>query len=89
LSKKGQVEYLSRPNTISGAVFTIRDFSIKAFIRWKLCHGHYSAVFVIHPYQIMAVMAHTQARTSEVYTKGVQRRGLATDGMQSLAALGR
>ena len=38
-------------------------------------------------HQIMAVMAHTQARTSEVYTKGVQRRGLATDGMQSLAAL--
>ena len=35
----------------------------------------------------MAVMAHTQARTSEVYTKGIQRRGLATDGMQSLAAL--
>ena len=38
-------------------------------------------------HQIMAVMSHTQARTSEVYTKGVQRRGLAADGMQSLAAL--
>lgn len=38
-------------------------------------------------HQIMAVMAHTQARTSEVYTKGVQRRGLAADGLQSLASL--
>ena len=38
-------------------------------------------------HQIMAVMAHTQARTSEVYTKGVQRRGLAAEGLNSLAAL--
>jgi len=38
-------------------------------------------------HQIMAVMAHTQARTSEVYTKGVQRRGLAAEGLHSLAAL--
>jgi integrase len=38
-------------------------------------------------HQIMAVMAHTEARTSEVYTKGVQRRLLAADGIQALAAL--
>lgn len=38
-------------------------------------------------HQIMAVMAHTQARTSEVYTKGVQRRLLAADGIQALSAL--
>jgi len=35
----------------------------------------------------MAVMAHTEARTSEVYTKGVQRRLLAADGIQALATL--
>lgn len=38
-------------------------------------------------HQIMAVMAHTQAKTSEVYTKGAQRRILAADGVQALASL--
>lgn len=38
-------------------------------------------------HQIMAVMSHTQAKTSEVYTKGVQRRVLAADGIQALASL--
>lgn len=38
-------------------------------------------------HQIMAVMAHTQAKTSEVYTKGVERRILAADGIQALAGL--
>ena len=38
-------------------------------------------------HQIMAVMAHTQAKTSEVYTKGAERRILAADGMQALKAL--
>ena len=38
-------------------------------------------------HQIMSVMSHTEARTSEVYTKGVERRGLAADGLKSLAAL--
>lgn len=38
-------------------------------------------------HQIMAVMAHTQAKTSEVYTRGVQRRGLAADGVRALSAL--
>lgn len=38
-------------------------------------------------HQIMAVMAHTQARTSEVYTKGVERRTLAADGVLALATI--
>lgn len=38
-------------------------------------------------HQIMAVMAHTQAKTSEVYTKGAERRILAADGVQALAGL--
>lgn len=38
-------------------------------------------------HQIMAVMAHTQAKTSEIYTKGAERRILAADGMQALSAL--
>lgn len=36
-------------------------------------------------YQIMAVMAHTQAKTSEVYTKGVERRNLAREAVAALA----
>ena len=38
-------------------------------------------------HQIMAVMAHTQAKTSEIYTKGVDRRHLASSAMQTLAGL--
>jgi integrase len=38
-------------------------------------------------HQIMSVMSHTEARTSEVYTKGVERRGLAAEGLKSLATL--
>ncbi|MBT3142884.1 tyrosine-type recombinase/integrase [Ruegeria litorea] len=38
-------------------------------------------------HQIMAVMAHTQAKTSEVYTKGAERSILAADGIQALAGL--
>lgn len=38
-------------------------------------------------HQIMAIMAHTQAKTSEVYTKGAQRRLLSGDAMRVLAAL--
>ena len=38
-------------------------------------------------HQIMAVMAHTQAKTSEIYTRGAQRRILAADGVYALANL--
>lgn len=38
-------------------------------------------------HQIMAVMAHTQAKTSEVYTKGAARQILAADGIKALANL--
>jgi len=38
-------------------------------------------------HQIMAVMAHTQAKTSEIYTKGAERRILAAEGVRALASL--
>ena len=38
-------------------------------------------------HQIMAVLAHTQAKTSEVYTKGAARQILASDGIKALAGL--
>ncbi len=36
-------------------------------------------------YQIMSIHGHTQAKTSEVYTKDVERWRLAADAMQNLA----
>lgn len=38
-------------------------------------------------HQIMAIMAHTQAKTSEIYTKGAQRRILASDAMRAVEGL--
>lgn len=38
-------------------------------------------------YQVMAVMAHTQAKTNEIYTKDIERQILAADGVQALEAL--
>jgi len=38
-------------------------------------------------HQIMSIMAHSQAKTSEIYTKGAQRRALSGEAMQALASL--
>ncbi len=38
-------------------------------------------------YQIMAIHGHTQAKTSEVYTKGVERWRLASEAMQTLSGM--
>lgn len=38
-------------------------------------------------HQIMAVMAHTQAKTSEIYTRDANRQILAADGIKALSGL--
>ena len=38
-------------------------------------------------HQIMSVLAHTQPKTSAIYTKGAQRRRMAADAMRSIAGL--
>jgi integrase len=38
-------------------------------------------------YQIMSIHGHTQAKTSEIYTKGVERWRLAADAMNNLATM--
>jgi integrase len=38
-------------------------------------------------HQIMAILSHTQAKTSEIYTMGAQRRILAADAMQAIAGI--
>lgn len=46
--------------------------------------GHLLAEAGCSQYQIMAIHGHTESRTSEVYTVGVQRRKLAIQAMQSM-----
>ncbi len=49
--------------------------------------GHLLAQEGCTQYQIMTVHGHTQAKTSEGYTKGVERWRLARDAMASLEAI--
>ncbi|WP_240643535.1 tyrosine-type recombinase/integrase [Paracoccus siganidrum] len=49
--------------------------------------GHLLAQEGCSQYQIMTVHGHTQAKTSEVYTKGVERWRLARDAMGALEAM--
>ena len=71
----------------------VQRWCIAAGLSGRSSHGVRKAVAELmaesgcSQHQIMAVMAHTEARTSEIYTKGVQRRLLAADGIQALAAL--
>lgn len=41
----------------------------------------------VSQYQIMAVHGHTQAKTSEIYTAGVNRAALARDAMSAMSSL--
>lgn len=38
-------------------------------------------------HQIMAILSHTQAKTSEIYTKGAERRALAASAAQAMGAI--
>lgn len=49
--------------------------------------GHLLAQEGCSQYQIMTVHGHTQARTSEVYTKGVERWRMARDAMTALESM--
>ena len=46
--------------------------------------GHLLAQNGCSQHQIMAIHGHTEAKTSEVYTKGVERWTLAADAMRTL-----
>ena len=71
----------------------VQRWCAAAGLKGKSSHGIRKAVAEMmaeagaSQHQIMAVMAHTQAKTSEVYTKGVQRRVLAMSGISALAGL--
>lgn len=49
--------------------------------------GHLLAQEGCSQYQIMAIHGHTEAKTSEVYTKGVERWLLAKDAMERLSGM--
>ena len=49
--------------------------------------GHLLSLFGATQYEIMAILGHEQASTSEVYTKGVERQKLAASGASKLAGL--
>lgn len=49
--------------------------------------GHLLAQEGCSQYQIMTIHGHTQAKTSEVYTKGVERWRLARDAMRALEGM--
>jgi len=49
--------------------------------------GHLLAQAGCTQYQIMSIHGHTQAKTSEVYTKGVERWRMAADAMRTLEAM--
>ncbi|MDS9468184.1 tyrosine-type recombinase/integrase [Paracoccus sp. MBLB3053] len=71
----------------------IQKWCAAAGVVGKSSHGIRKAVAELlaeagcSQHQIMAIMAHSQAKTSEIYTKGAQRRAMAGDAMQILAAL--
>ncbi len=49
--------------------------------------GHLLAQAGCSQYQIMSIHGHTQAQTSEVYTKGVERWKMAADAMRTLESM--
>ncbi|PTM75830.1 tyrosine recombinase XerC [Cereibacter johrii] len=69
----------------------VRKWCAAAGIEGKSSHGIRKAVAELlaeagcSQHQIMAIMAHTQAKTSEIYTKGAQRRLLAADALAALS----
>lgn len=93
----GPAYLLSEKGTPFGSVEALRvrvqRWCAAAGLKGKSSHGIRKAVAEMmaeagaSQHQIMAVMAHTQAKTSEIYTKGVQRRVLAMSGINALAGL--
>lgn len=72
---------------------TIRDWCREAGLNDRSSHGIRKATAGLlaeagaSQHQIMAVLAHTQAKTSEIYTRDAERRVLASEAMKSMAGL--
>lgn len=72
---------------------SVRDWCVAAGLANRSAHGVRKATAELlaeagcSQHQIMAIMAHTQAKTSEVYTKGAQRRILSADASRAMAGI--
>ena len=72
---------------------TVRDWCRSAGLDDRSSHGIRKAMAGLlaeegcSQHQIMAILAHTQAKTSEVYTRDAERRILAGEAMKTLAGL--
>ncbi len=70
-----------------------RDWCNKAGLERRSAHGIRKALSELlaesgaTQHMIMSIMGHTQAKTSEVYTKGVNRAILASEGMALMKGL--
>lgn len=87
--------------TEQGAPFSSPDALGQMFRRWcraagldgrsshgiRKAAGHLLAQEGCSQYQIMAIHGHTQAKTSEVYTKGVERWKMTVDAMGTFEAI--
>lgn len=82
-----------RPFAYGGLGNRVRDWCNQAGLQGKSAHGVRKALAELlaeagcSQHQIMAVLSHTQAKTSEVYTKGAQRRILAGQAMRALSGI--
>lgn len=72
---------------------TVRKWCLAAGLPDRSSHGIRKAMAGLlaeagcSQHQIMTILAHTQAKTSEVYTRDAQRRIMAAAAMQSVAGL--
>lgn len=88
LNDKGQP--FSTPDSL-GQMF--RRWCREAGLKGRSSHGirkaagHLLAQEGCSQYQIMAIHGHTQAKTSEIYTKGVERWRMAADAMRRLEGM--
>lgn len=71
----------------------VRDWCREAGLDGRSSHGIRKATAGLlaeagcSQHQIMAILAHTQAKTSEVYTKGAERRTMAASAMEAMKGL--
>lgn len=82
-----------KPFAPNGLGNRVRKWCAEAGLKNRSAHGVRKAVAELlaeagcTQHQIMSVLSHTQAKTSEVYTKGAERRVMAATAMQAMAGV--
>lgn len=97
-SKVAGMQYLLKQNgepykTGDNLGQQLKKWTEQAGLKHRTAHGVRKSVGTLlaglgcSQYTIMSVHGHTEAKTSEVYTKGVERRELAREAMQQMAQI--